>query len=146
MQRLWDRMSAIYGADRWERAYGAQWSDEWLRALSGRTVADIAQGLDRCRTDDTGRLPTLGQFAQFSRPVVAYQEHQPLPSVDTLAKRSATGRRWLAFMWYEEITTKPSNVTMDLLDEWLIDADIPAMREQVAKGKSAIARRMGADS
>jgi hypothetical protein len=146
MQRLWDRMGAVYGADRWERAYGSQWSREWLRTLSQRTVDDIALGLDKCRVDDSGRLPTLGQFAYFSRPVAAYQEHQPLPSVASLAQRSAVGRKWLAFMWYEEIAPRPEHVTMDLLDEWLIDADIPAMREQVARGKQAIARRHGVDA
>jgi hypothetical protein len=146
MQHLWDRMGAVYGADRWERAYGAQWSPEWLRTLAGRTVDDIALGLDRCRADDSGRLPTLGQFAYFSRPVVAYQEYRPLPSVASLAQRSAVGRRWLAFAWYEEIAPRPPHVTMDLLDEWLIDADIPAMREQVARGKQAIARRHGVDA
>jgi hypothetical protein len=49
-------------------------------------------------------------------------------------------------MWYEEIAPRPEHVTMDLLDEWLIDADIPAMREQVARGKQAIARRHGVDA
>lgn len=146
MQRLWDRMSAVYGADRWERAYGAQWSEEWLRTLAGRTVEDIARGLDRCRADDSGRLPTLGQFAHFTRPVAAYQEHRPLPSVASLAQRSAAGRKWLAFMWYEEIVPRPANVTMDVLDELLIDADIGAMREQVEQGKRAIAKRFGVNA
>lgn len=146
MRRLWDRMGAIYGADRWERAYGAQWSEEWLSTLAGRTVDDIARGLDRCRADDSGRLPTLGQFAYFSRPVAAFSEHRPLPSLASLAHRSAVGRKWLAFMWYEEIVPRPQNVTMDVLDEWLIDADIAAMREQVERGKHAIARRMRAST
>lgn len=143
MRKLWDRMGEIYGADRWERAYGTDWSREWLRALGGRTLDDIARGLERCRADDSGRLPTLGQFAHFSRTVAAFQEHKPLSSVGTLAMRSKAGRQWLAFMWYEEIIPRPPRVTMTLLDEWLIDADIPAMREQVERGKRAIEKRFG---
>jgi hypothetical protein len=149
LARLWTRMCSIYGADRWERAYGAQPAPGWAQALGHCTPQDLARGISRCERDDSGRLPTLGQLVTFCR------EHQPgtfagasapdarpLPSLEQLGARTAAGRRWLAYMWLYGILPRPPRATDSVLEAMLGDADLESMRVQVAEQREQLERRM----
>jgi hypothetical protein len=67
MRRLWTKMAEVYGADVWERRYGTAPSGTWESVLGGLALADLARGIGRCERDDSGRLPTLGQFHALCR-------------------------------------------------------------------------------
>lgn len=141
-------MAAIFGADRWERAYGADPSDDWLLALGHCTLADIARGIERCERDDTGRLPSLGQFksmcrefqsgtfAGASKPMPAGN----LPALADMCSRSAKGRQWHAYMKLRGIVPMGDS-TMDDLDRDLDGCDIDDMDRRVAAVEPMIRAR-----
>lgn len=149
-RRLWARLSAAYGADRWERAYGATVPEAWADALGGCTLADLARGIERCERDDSGRLPTLGQFRVFCREFAPgtfagasrpSPPTTPLPALPDLCAQSVTGRQWLAFMRLEGMVPM-GGATMNDLDRELGDADIDAMRARVAAETARIRARV----
>ncbi len=61
MDRLWERMTAIYG-HRWTSAYGNEDDGTWLQGLAGVTPDQIAAGLSRCLERGDGWPPTLPEF------------------------------------------------------------------------------------
>lgn len=147
MGRLWTRMSSIYGADRWERAYGAQWAEPWLQALGHCTLGDVVRGIDQAERDTSGRLPMLGEFRGWCR---EYQPGTfagaaapaPLPSLRKLASRTSIGRQWLALMWIDGLTPRPAEVSQADMVDALDGADIADMRRRVADALDRIWRRM----
>jgi len=128
-------MQDIYGADRWERAYGAEPSESWCQVLGRLTLDDLARGLGRAERDDTGRLPSIGQFLTMCYEFPSGQRHpeprqRRLKDVRTLGERTAVGRRWVAFMEHEGIL--PRTLAVEQLDEALGTADLEDMRGRVA--------------
>lgn len=151
MERLWTRMAGVYGADRWERSYGATPDPSWTSALGARCVDDILLGVERAEADDSNRLPTLGQFRAWCRrhqpgtfagastPV----QHQPLPSLERLGSGTPAGRRWVAFMRLEGVIPTPAGVTFEQIEDALEDANIEEMRNQVRDETRRLKRRIG---
>ena len=79
MERLWDRMQALYGS-RWLLEYGqvtangrlATIAEIWATALDGASNAQIATALRKCLERDKESPPTLPEFlrlcgARFNR-------------------------------------------------------------------------------
>lgn len=98
--RLWRCMASTYGADVWDRRYPADAIPQWISALGAYSLADIARGIDRCKRDDSGRVPTLGQFLALCREY-RHVSHAPMPSVEGFldhasSKSNDVGRRWIA--------------------------------------------------
>ena len=140
MRKLWRRMFNIYGADRWERAYGPEPTDDWLFGLSHCALADIARGIGKCERDDSGRLPTLGQFralcreyqpGTFAGAAAPPREYPALPALADMCGKTNQGKQWHAFMKLEGMIQMGTS-TMDDLDRDLGDADIDEMRRKVA--------------
>lgn len=138
MRRLWARLGGIYGADRWERAYGATPSAAWLDALGERTLADVTRAVETAEADDSGRIPTLGQFRSWCRrysPGTFAGAYAPMPvpdeprSLPDLMSRTKTGRAWLALMRLDGVIPRGAT-TIAELDEALEGFDIATMREQ----------------
>lgn len=140
----------MYGADRWERAYGATGAAEWVQALGAFTLDDLARGIERAERDDSGRLPTLGQFRMWCREFApgtfagnAPPSRTPLPALPDLAWRTKAGKAWLALMYLDGHLPQPVDVTADHLEHWMADCDIADMRRQVERERHAILGRMG---
>lgn len=146
MRRLWDRMAELYGAGRWEREYGAQPNDAWVSALSSRTVADIARGVEAAQRDEGKFLPTAGAFARWCTPhsIGGAEYNQPLPSLEHLAGGSSVGRQWLAFMHLEGIVPRPPGMTHEQIEDALEHANIQDMRTQIARESARIRKLAGA--
>ena len=93
MARLWTALSSIYGASRWEREYGAQPSDAWRHTLCACTLDDLARGVEKAQRDDSGRLPSAGQFRGMCQGPKQYPDALP-----HLSSSSETVKHW-HFMW-----------------------------------------------
>jgi len=142
MAKLWTRMSSIYGADRWQRAYGAEPAESWREVLGRLTLDDIARGIGRAERDDSHRLPTMGQFLTMCYEYPAGQvppqaRQQRLPDVRTLSERTAVGRRWMAFWQLEGLV--PRTLSDEEIHDRLAGADVEEMRRQVKRGCERIA-------
>ncbi len=69
MERLWDRMQALYGS-RWLLEYGqvtangrlATIAEIWATALDGASKGQIAAALRKCLERDKDSPPTLPEF------------------------------------------------------------------------------------
>lgn len=131
------RMSSIYGADRWERAYGATMPPAWRHRLGLRTLAELAQGVALAERDDSGRLPTLGILATMCRQYPHGQRtpqepaRQQLGDLRSMAERTAVGRAWAAYWQLEGLV--PRTMSEEEIEERLENADLDAMRAQVAR-------------
>lgn len=69
VDELWDRMKAIFGAQRWIAEFGpADTTGEWGMALGGLTPAEIDRGVHHCRTVPRQFLPSAAQFRALCRP------------------------------------------------------------------------------
>ena len=149
MRKLWERMAAIYGADRWERSYGSQPAAVWLSVLGPRTLDDLARGIGRAEQDTSGRIPTLGEFSAWCReyqPGTFAGASKPPPPLPGLAQlegrnRTATGKLWFAFMRHEGIIGM-GNETPESVAEALRGADIEAMRRRVEREEHAARARV----
>lgn len=146
MARLWTRLAAVYGSDRWERAFGTDAPDEWRCALGHVTLAGIARGIERAEGDDSGRLPTLGVFRGWCREYAVHQPTRPALTHQEREASASTARAWRAFWWLEGIEPTPAGVTMDDIEAALAERDIGDMREQVARERRKIERRLGVES
>ena len=149
MRRLWDKMAEVYGAGRWEREYDAEPSEGWMHGLGHCTLADIARGIGKCERDDSGRLPTLGQFralcreyqpGTFAGAAAPPREYPALPALADMCGKTNKGKQWHAFMKLEGMIPMGTS-TMDDLDRDLGDADIDEMRRKVADVTPEIQRR-----
>ena len=120
---------SIYGADRWERAYGPSPAPSWVDGLAHCTLADLARVVEEAERDDSGRLPTLGVarlWAKEFQPGTfagAAAQHRTLPSLPELASSSEVGRRWLAVAKGEE--TDPAMQAR-------VEAELAKLREKYA--------------
>ena len=149
MRKLWERMAAIYGADRWERSYGAQFLPPWLAALSAYTLADLARGIGRAERDDSGRMPQLGQFLAWCREFQTGTfagASRPTPALPGLARlegkaRTATGKLWFAYMRHAGVIPMGTE-TQESVAEALAGADLDAMRRRVAREEHAARARV----
>ncbi len=66
LQRAWIRLASAYGADRWERAYGAN-PHVWEDALRSCTVEDLSRGITAAEQDAGEWLPTVGKFVRMCK-------------------------------------------------------------------------------
>lgn len=69
MQRLFDRMAAMYGAkfaEQWRSLDQATMLATWSQALAGYSAEEIRRGLDACLMRDWP--PTLPEFLKLCRP------------------------------------------------------------------------------
>ena len=85
MDRFWNRMAGIYGADVWCRRYPTEAIEQWAQALGRFTLEEVGHAIERCEADDSGRVPTLGQFVGMCKthPArVAQRYEAPLPTVE----------------------------------------------------------------
>ena len=144
-------MAGVYGADRWERAYGATPTDAWSVGLGHATIDDLLRGVEKASRDDSGRLPTLGVFRMWCREFApnafagaSVPSQRALPNLDELAKRTTSGQRWLAFWWHEGLKRRPQHITDEQLAAMLKGADIDDMRRQCKEQRTTLERRNGA--
>jgi len=148
MARLWTRMSSIYGADRWERAYGAQWAEPWAQILGHCTLGDVVRGIGVAERDTSGRLPTAGEFRGWCR------QHPPgtfagsaapaaMPTLRQLARSTEAGRRWLALMWLDGLAPRPEGASQAEMVDALDEADVSEMRRRVRVELAALRELYG---
>ena len=147
MRRFWQRMCAIYGADRWTRSYGDEPTDEWQGALSHCTLADLARAVKCCERDDSGRVPTLGQIRAMAREYAAGSfagnaaPSTPLPRLEDLGARTRVGRLWIAFLRGEGLVSM-GTATPETLERDLEGHDTDAMGKRMRAGTEEIRRRI----
>jgi len=143
--RLWRRMSAIYGEQRWLAHAPENVQDDWADILRNRTPADLVRGLSRYEATPGQFPPGAAAFRESCRefPPGTFSgagelpQAGPLLSLPQLAATSETGRQWLAFMWREGLAPRPRSATDEVIAQRLEGCDIDAMRSAVAKRKAS---------
>ena len=147
MERLWLRMSGVYGVARWREHAPAEMIPTWLDILGGQTLAGIARGIGRYEADPGKFPPGAADFRRacaefqagtFSGGVVR-QDAGRLPAIQNLKPRTAVGRRWMAYMRLRGLIPMGAH-TPDDLERDLDGADLDAMDETVARETEVIRR------
>lgn len=143
-------MCAIYGADRWERAYGAEPSRAWADAVGHCTLDDIARGIGVAESVYSQWLPTLGQFRAWCRKVQvgtfsgsAGGELSQMPRLEDLGGASASGQQWLAYMRFEGLVATPPEMPFSAIEDALEGADVQGMRDRVERETKRLRARSG---
>lgn len=145
---VWRTMGDLYGP-LWTSGYGQTPTDAWRATLSGLTAAEVKRGLRATVESGEHYPPTAPAFRARCRPGTREQralyarveegsQRAALPAPETMALRTADGRRWLAYWWLRGIRPQPDNVTMDMLNEMLGDCDLAAMDAAVEKCRARI--------
>lgn len=89
MDRLWLRMSRIYG-HRWTANFGAADDGTWAKGLRGLSGQQIALGLSRCVSGADPWPPTLPEFRALCTPSA---EDLGLPGLDAAYREAANADR-----------------------------------------------------
>lgn len=61
--------------------------------------------------------------------------------LEQIAMRTAEGRRWMALWIVDRLRPRPANMSMEVLDAWVGDADLDAMRAKVERERQKIMAR-----
>lgn len=150
---VWATLGDLFGP-MWTSGFGPTPTPAWRAALRGLRSEEVRRGFRAVAEAGGHYPPSAPEFRALCRPPDKRTPEQralyaridaehggqraALPAPDALAMRTRVGRQWLAFWWLEGIREKPSNVTMEQLDDMLDGADVAAMREQVARCRREI--------
>ena len=97
------------------------------------------------RTAESYKVRCMGCW-QIWRDVVEANEAKAadhghaLPSPETLAARSETGRMWMGYWYAEGIRPKPVEVTWEQVDEMLGDARLEDLRQDVERARKRMVK------